>query len=215
MVLDAYTHQEVPFEKVVEVVQPERDLSRPPLFQVLFNLENIPRQALATHSIRLEPFECDSGVAQYDIVVELHEAANGLVCDMVYNTDLFDAATMARMLEHFQTVLQGVVANPEQRLQDLPLLTTSEQQQVLVAWNATDTPLPPVLGLHQLFEAQVDKTPDAVALVAANGQLTYRELNARANQLAHYLRMLGVGPEVLVGICVEPHWTWWWGCWVF
>ena len=132
VMLDAYTHQEVPFEKVVEVVQPERDLSRPPLFQVLFNLENIPRQALATHSIRLEPFECDSGVAQYDIVVELHEAANGLVCDLVYNTDLFDAATMARMLEHFQTVLQEVAANPQQRLQDLSLLTTSEQQQVLV-----------------------------------------------------------------------------------
>ena len=203
VVLDAYTHQEVPFEKVVEVVQPERDLSRPPLFQVLFNLENIPRQALATHSIRLEPFEFDSGVAQYDIVVEIREAAKGLVCDMVYNTDLFDATTMARMLKHFQTVLQGVAANPQQRLGDLPLLTTSEQQQLLVAWNATDTPLPQVLGLHQLFEAQVDKTPDAVALVAANGQLTYRELNARANQLAHYLQRLGVQPDVLVGLCME------------
>ena len=117
----------------------------------------------------------------------------------MYNTDLFEAATIARMLAHFQTLLEAVVADPEQRLSDLPLLTETERQQLLVEWNDTKTDHPQDLCIHQLFEAQVERTPDAIAVVFEDEQLTYGELNRRANQLAHHLRALGVGPEVPVG----------------
>lgn len=201
--LGAYAHQDLPFEKLVEELQPERDPSYTPLFQVMFQLRNVPKQAIEVQELRIDEFEFDSGIAPFDLTLEVVEKAEGLFCLFNYNTDLFDATTIQRMLGHFQTLLQGIVANPDQRLSSLPLLTKAERHQLLVEWNDTHADYPKDLCIHQLFEAQVERTPDAVAVVFEEHQLTYRELNARANQLAHYLRKRGVGPEVLVGICME------------
>lgn len=200
--LGAYTHQDLPFEKLVETLQPERDLSRTPLFQMMFNLENIPKN-VQTQSLNINEFEFDSGVSQFDLTLELIEQGAGLSCLLNYNTDLFDASTITRMLGHYRTLLESIVADPDRRISSLPLLTEAERYQLLVEWNNTQTDHPKNLCVHQLFEAQVEQTPDAIAVVFKDQQLTYRELNAQANQLAHYLRKHGVGPEVLVWICVE------------
>jgi amino acid adenylation domain-containing protein len=141
--------------------------------------------------------------APFDIDLNVVENNGELLLQINYSTDLFEAETINRMLGHFQTLLEGIVANPEQRLSDLPLLTESERHQLLVEWNDTQTNYPQDKCIHQVFEVQVERTPDAVAVVFEDQQLTYRELNSRANQLAHYLRSLGVGPDVLVGFCVE------------
>jgi amino acid adenylation domain-containing protein len=201
--LGGYAHQDLPFEKLVEELQPERDLSHTPLFQVMLNLENIPAEDVETASLRIEEFEFDSGVAQFDLALEIVTRGEGLFCSLKYNADLFDEGTIERMLGHYQTLLQGIVADPNRRLSELPLLMESERHQMLVTWNDTRAEYPKGVCVHQLFEAQVERTPDAVAVVFENQRLTYRELNERANQLAHYLRALGVGPDVLVGICVE------------
>ncbi len=201
--LGAYAHKDLPFEKLVEALQPERDLSRTPLFQVMFNLENIPTKAVETPNLSIDEFEFDSGVSQFDLALEVIEKDEGLSCLLNYNTDLFDATTIARMLGHLRTLLEGIVANPGQRIGALPLLTEAERHQLLIEWNDTQADYPKDSCIHQLFEAQAERTPDAVALVFKDQQLTYHELNARANQLAHYLRKRGVEPEVLVSICVE------------
>ena len=142
-------------------------------------------------------------MTRFDLEVYLWETAEGLRGPFVYNTDLFDAATIERMAGHYQRMLEGIVANPDQRLSELPLLTEAERHKLLVEWNNTGTDYPRDKCIHELFEEQVEKTPDAIAVVFEDQQLTYRELNDKANQLAHYLRKQGVGPEVLVGICVE------------
>lgn len=201
--LDAYDHQDLPFEKLVEELQPERELARMPLFQVVFVLQNAPMRSLELPGLTLSPLAIHTKTARFDIEVELVERPEGLYGSFEYNTDLFDAATIARMLGHFQTLLEGIVADPEQRLADLPLLTEAERQQLLVEWNDTQMDYPQNKCIHQLFEAQVEQTPDAVAVVFASQQLTYQELNARANQLAYYLHSLGVGVESLVGLCLE------------
>ena len=133
----------------------------------------------------------------------LSEAEGGLVGVWEYSTDLFEAATIERLRAHFQTLLEGIVADPQRRLSELPLLPEAEWQQVVVEWNATEAEYPKEWCIHQLFEAQVERAPEAVAVVFEDEWLTYRALNARANQLAHHLQGLGVGPEVLVGICLE------------
>ncbi|MEC4891787.1 MAG: amino acid adenylation domain-containing protein [Oscillatoria sp. PMC 1051.18] len=200
--LEAYAHQDLPFEQLVEELQPERDASYSPLFQVMFTLRNAP-QIEEIPDLVLSPFKVDNQTAQFDLSLSIEMTERGLSASFEYNTDLFDAATIARMLGHFQNLLEGIVANPQASLSDLPLLTPAEQHQLLVEWNDTKTDYPLDRCIHQLFEAQVEQTPDAVAIVFGNEQLTYRELNQRANQLAHYLNKLGVKPEVLVGICVE------------
>ncbi|MBC8427731.1 AMP-binding protein [bacterium] len=194
--LGAYAHQALPFEKLVEELKPERDLSRTPLFQVMFNLENLPKETIETQSLSIDEFEFDSGTVAFDLALEMVEKAEGLSCLLRYNTDLFDTTTISRMLGHYQTLLQGIVTNPNRRLSDLPLLTEAERHQLLVEWNNTKADYPKDLCIHRLFEAQVERTPDAIAVVSEDKHLTYRELNARANQLAHYLRKLGVGPEI-------------------
>ena len=201
--LGAYAHQDVPFEKLVEELQPKRSLSHTPLFQVMFILQNAPRLALNLSGLTLKSLEFDNGTAQFDVTLSVVEVAEGLQAKFEYNTDLFDAATITRMLKHFQVLLEGVVANPDQRLSELPLLTEAERHQLLIEWNDTAVEYPRDICLHELFEAQVTRTPEAVAVVFEEEQLTYRELNRRANQLARYLRKLGVGPEVLVGIMME------------
>jgi amino acid adenylation domain-containing protein len=203
VILDAHAHQDVPFEQVVEALQPERSSSYNPLFQVMFALENLSLDTLELPGITLTPELVERGTAQCDLSLLLWETKTGLIGVWEYNTDLFDDATIARMAGHFQTELEGIVANPQQRVSELPLLTQQERHQLLFEWNNTFAKYPQDKCIHQLFEEQVELTPDAVAVVFEGTQLTYRELNARANQLAHYLLSLGVKPETLVGICVE------------
>jgi amino acid adenylation domain-containing protein len=201
--LSAYTHQDLPFEQLVEELQPTRNLSHTPLFQVMFVLQNAPMEALKLPGLSLDMLEVDSETARFDLTLTLTETEQGLVGALEYSTDMFDAATIARMLGHFQTLLEGIVANPDRQLSDLPILTETERQQLLVDWQGIRVDYPQERCIHELFEAQVERTPDAIAVVFADQQLTYRELNAKANQLAHQLQAMGVKPEVLVGICVE------------
>ncbi|AUB35489.1 Non-ribosomal peptide synthetase component F [Nostoc flagelliforme CCNUN1] len=203
MTLAAYAHQDLPFELLVEALQPERNLSHTPLFQVMFVLDNTPMSEMALPGLTLSPLAIENFTAAFDLTLSVEQTADGLLGSWHYNSDLFDAATINRMTGHLQTLLAGIVAHPEQPISQIPLLTASEQQQLLLEWNDTHTEYPQHQCIHQLFEEQVERTPDAVAVVFEDQQLTYRELNARANQLAHYLRTLGVKPEVLVAICVE------------
>ena len=199
----AYAHQDLPFEKLVEELHPDRELSRNPLFQVSFSLQNTPVAALELPGIALRAIDFDAGTAKLDLECHLWEDAGSIQGQFVYSTDLFDSATIARMAGHFQTLLEAIVANSQQHLSDLALLTAPEYQQLLIDWNDTQRDYPQNQCFHQLFEERVALTPDAVAAVFENQQLTYRQLNSRANQLAHYLQQLGAAPEVLVGLCVE------------
>ncbi|WP_460203568.1 amino acid adenylation domain-containing protein [Scytonema sp. NUACC21] len=201
--LNAYAHQDLPFEQLVEALQPERNLSHQPLFQVMFVLQNAPMPTLELPGLSLNPLSMDSTIAKFDLTLSMEDTDRGLVGWLEYNSDLFDASTINRMLAHFQTLLEGIVAHPEHRLANLPLLTPQNQHQLLVEWNDNRTDYPKQQCIHQLFEAEVERSPDKVAVVFEDQQLTYSELNRRANQLAYYLRSLGVGPEALVGICLE------------
>ncbi|MEH2154021.1 amino acid adenylation domain-containing protein [Nostoc sp.] len=199
----AYTHQDVPFEQVVEALQPERSLSYNPLFQVVFVLENFLLDTLELPDVTLTPQFVERGTSQFDLTLAVWETKAGLIGSWEYNSDLFEPDTIARMTSHFQTLLAAIIANPNQAIGELPLLTQTERHQLLVEWNNTYTPYPQSKCVHELFEEQVEKTPNAIAVVYKNESLTYQQLSDRANQLAHYLRTLGVKPEVLVGICVE------------
>jgi amino acid adenylation domain-containing protein len=206
--LGAYSHQDLPFDVLVEELQPQRSLSYTPLFQVMFVLQNAPMSEIELSGLNLSLLENDNGTAKFDLTLFMEETASGLVGTFEYSTDLFEADTIHRMAEHLQTLLSGIVTDPQQYLWELPLLTGAEKTQ-LVKWNDTQAEYPQTQCIHQLFAAQVERTPDAVAVVFEDvetryiASLTYQELNQRANQLAHYLRSLGVGKEVLVGICVE------------
>jgi amino acid adenylation domain-containing protein len=213
--LGAYTHQDLPFEQLVEALQPQRSLSHTPLFQVMFVLQNAPMLQIELPGLTLSPLESDTGTAKFDLTLivseMMPETEPRLRGKFEYNTDLFDASTITRMVEHFCTLLSGIAATPERRISELPLLTEAERHQLLVEWNQTRTDHPKDRCIHQLFEEQVERssfgaaslTPDAIAVVFEDQHLTYRELNAKANQLARYLQALGVKPDVLVGICVE------------
>lgn len=201
--ISAYAHQDLPFEKLVEEVQSERDTSRNPLFQVMFALENVSTVALELTGLKLELMPVETETAMFDLTLSLEETASGITGSFEYNTDLFDKRTIKRMAGHFQVLLEGIIASPEKRLSDLPLLTAAEENQILVQWNRTQREYPQDKCLHQLFEVQVKRTPDEVAVVFGFSTLTYQQLNCRANQLAHYLRSLGVRADVLVGLCVE------------
>ncbi|HEY9873030.1 MAG TPA: amino acid adenylation domain-containing protein, partial [Candidatus Obscuribacterales bacterium] len=201
--LDAYKHQDLPFEKLVEVLQPNRDLSYNPIFQVLFGLRNIKLPTLELPEVTLTPQELDRKTSRFDLSLDLWEDADGISGVFEYSTDLFDASTIGRMVGHFQTLLEGIVANPDRPISTLPLLTAAEQHQILLGWNNTQTNYSENRCLHQLIEQQAEKYPDNIAVVFADQKLTYKELNQRANQLAHYLQKLGIKPEMPVGIYVE------------
>jgi amino acid adenylation domain-containing protein len=201
--LEAYAHQDIPFEKLVEELAPERDLSRSPLFQVMLILQNTPQQVGELAGVRITPQVLPGISSKFDLTLSLVETEQGLHCTLEYNTDLFEADTIKRLLGHWQTLLEGVVHHPQAHVSELPLLTAGEQEQLLEAWNATRVDYPQHSGLHQLFEQQRERTPEAVAVLFKDEQVTYAELDRRANQLAHYLQGLGVGPEVLVGVCME------------
>ncbi len=201
--LDAYDHQDLPFEKLVEELQPERDLSHTPLFQVVFVFEKVLASTGFSADLVLKPMGFERGVTKFDLTLFMIESEQGLSGVLEYNIDLFMPETIAGILAHFQVLLEGIVANPDQRLSDLPLLTKVEKEQLLIEWNETSVAYAEEKHIHKLFELQVERTPDAVAVIMHDSYLTYAELNSRANQLAHYLRLMGVGPEVLVGICIE------------
>jgi len=199
--LEAFAHQDLTFQKLVSALQPERNLSQNPLFQVAFVLE--PTLPVSELGWSLSQLDVDMGTAKFDLYLGLDERPEGIIGRLEYNTDLFDASTIRRMVEHYQTLLAGIVCNPEQRLLALPLLGSDEQRQ-LAAWNRTQVDYPDGdAGLHQLFEVQAGRSPTAIAAIFDTQQLTYQDLNARANQLANYLRSLGVNSGILVGICVE------------
>jgi amino acid adenylation domain-containing protein len=205
--LGAYAHQDVPFEKLVEELQPERDLSRSPLFQVLLLLQNAPQTATQLRGLELSAVggagAGEATTVKYDLTLELTETGGGLVGTLGYNVELFQAETISRMVRHLELLLETVVQQPEQRLSELELVSAGEREQLLVQWNETAAEYAAEQCIHELFEAQVARTPEAMAVVYEGEQVSYRELNERANQLAHYLKSLGVGPEVLVGLCVE------------
>ena len=202
--LGAYAHQDLPFERLVEELHLERNLGRNPLFQVMFVLQNASMQTIALPGLTLSPVEVDNGTAHFDLTLHIADTEQGLIATLSYNTDLFEADTITQMLGHFRALLEEVVGNPESRVSDLPILGGAERQQLLVEWNDTSTDHTPTECIHQIFERQVERTPDAIAVVFEDEQLTYSELNRRANRIAHHLRALGVRPEVPVGICLEP-----------
>jgi amino acid adenylation domain-containing protein len=201
--LDAYAHQDLPLERLVQELQPERDMSRSPLFQVMLVLQNAPKQAFELPGLTLSAFETKSRTAKFDLMLTLAEGPDGLAGELEYDTDLFDATTIRRMLGHFQTLLHSIVAHPDQRLTEYSLMAADESRQLLVEWNATKVDYQRNLCLHELFEMQVDRAPDAACLIGDDVLLTYRELDQRANQLAHHLRRGGIGRETRVGILME------------
>lgn len=201
--LEAYAHQDLPFEELVEALQPERSLSYSPVFQVMFGVENEPISNFSLPALEVSRLIGETNYAKFDLDLSFQNTNDGFIGQWEYNTDLFDGSTIARMTGYLQTLLSAIVANPKLQIFDLPLLTATQQHQLVIEWNKTQKYYPQDKCIHQLFEKQVELTPDAVAVVFEQEQITYRELNVKANQLAHYLQTLGVKPEVLVGICVE------------
>jgi len=208
LTLEAYAHQDLPFERVVEELQPARDLSRNPIFQVSFALQNAPMQELELPGLVLRTQEFETLTTRFDLECHMWDEPGGLQGFLFFSTDLFDEATIARFIEHYRNSLEAVVATPDQRISELEFLTEDERRKLLVEWNDTQHPITRGLCAHQLFETWAIETPDALAVEFAGEQLTYAELNERANQLAHQLRALGVGPEVLVGLKVERGLEW-------
>jgi amino acid adenylation domain-containing protein len=203
MALGAYAHQDLPFEKLMEELKPERSLNHSPLFQVMFDLQNESTAALQIEGLTLSSFKMENGTAKFDLTLTMSETREGLRASLRYNTDLFEAATIKRLLGHFGTLLEGIVSNPQARIPELPILTDAEKHQLLIEWNDTKRDYRTENCVAELFETQAQRVPGAVALVFSDERITYAELNRRANQLAHYLQKLGVRPGTLVGICME------------
>jgi amino acid adenylation domain-containing protein len=201
--LGAYAYQDVPFEKLVEELQPVRHLNISPLFQVMMVLQDAETFKLELPDLKIDQLPIDNGTTKFDLTLSLVDSAGEITGWLEYSTDLFDATIIKQLVRHLETLAEGIVANPAQRIAELPLLTAPEQEQLLFTWNETRHEFERKECAHELFEAQVQKTPEAIALVFEGQQLSYRELNARANQLARHLVQLEVGPEVLVAICME------------
>jgi amino acid adenylation domain-containing protein len=214
--LEAFAHQDLPFDHVVKALAPERDLSRNPLFQVMFSFHDSPMPELNFPGLKCELAEAlSSGSAKFDLniiaIPRLEQrlghggdaAAASFTLIWEYATDLFDAATIARMIDHYRILLEGIVADPERRISEMPMLADVERRRILVEWNDTNRSYPRDSSVHVLFERQAEQSPDRIAVIYGPKQLTYRELNARTDHLACRLRRLGVGPEVLVGIFMK------------
>jgi amino acid adenylation domain-containing protein len=200
--LEAYAHQDVPFEKLVEELVPQRLVDTTPLFQVMFTFQNIPKQVFEIPGLVMKEVPFETGIAKFDLSVEVFEN-DGLHCRFEYNTDLFDKATISRMLGHFQKLVSAGVKHPDLSLAEIPLMSAAEQHQVLVEWNNTGANYPRDLGIHECFEQQVARSPDSPALSFSGQKLTYQQINESANRLAHYLIKRGVQPGALVGVCLE------------
>ncbi|MDE4537196.1 non-ribosomal peptide synthase/polyketide synthase [Pseudomonas sp. ITEM 17296] len=203
-VLGAQAHQDLPFEQLVEALQPERSLSHSPLFQVMYNHQTqVKGERHSLPGLEVEGVAWSNDTAQFDLKLDTVEHAGGIEAALTYATDLFEAPTLELMAQHWRNLLEGIVSQPGQQVADLPLLSHQEQQAMVQGWNATAAEFPVERSIHSLIEAQVFTTPDAPALVFGEQTLSYAELNGKANQLAHKLRELGVGPDVLVGIAME------------
>jgi amino acid adenylation domain-containing protein len=201
--LDAYDHQDLPFEKLLEELQPERDLGHSPLFQVMFHMQNVLTEAPRLSDLMVAPLEIRSTVSRFDLTLVMAEGAEGLVGKFSYNADLFEAATVGRMAVHFRNLLEAAVADPEAPISRLPLLADDEARRMLVEWNQTLRPYPSERPLHEWFEEQAARAPEATALVFEDERVSYRELDERANQLARHLRGAGVSADSLVGVLME------------
>ncbi|HEY0607043.1 MAG TPA: amino acid adenylation domain-containing protein [Herpetosiphonaceae bacterium] len=203
-VLGAFTHQDLPFEQLIDALHPARDPSRPPLVQVMFVLERTSGLVLEVPGLSLRPLALELGIAKFDLSLTANEHPSGLHLALEYRTDLFDATTAERLLAQYQTLLAAILVDSQQPIDRIPLLLEAERQQILGEWNAPIAPDPRHAPIHALFAAQAARTPEAVALIQGREQLTYAALNRRANQLARYLSTLGVGPEMVVGVCLPP-----------
>jgi amino acid adenylation domain-containing protein len=201
--LEAYAHQDLPFEMLVEKLQPERDMSRSPLFQVMFDLQDEPLSTQELAGLTLEPLQVDNGTAKFDLALSMEQGEDCLGGYLNYNTGLFQHDTIARMLGHFQMLLEGIVENPDRHISELTLLTESEREQLLVDWSCTAMRPKPYRSISQLFEVQAAIVPNRTAVILDEERLTYEALNRRANRLANHLRSLGVGPEDIIGLYLE------------
>jgi amino acid adenylation domain-containing protein len=205
VVSGAYANQDVPFETLLEELKPERDLSRPPIFQVMFEYQTAPRPSLSLpfHGLTTALMETSCEATKYELSLLITETGEELRGRFEYSTDLFDATTISRLLQHFLNLLQAISAHPDQRLSQLPLLSDADLQQLLRDFNSTAAPFADHSCIHHLFQSQAARSPLSIALSCASQQLSYQQLNERANQLARYLRGRGVGQETLVGICMK------------
>jgi amino acid adenylation domain-containing protein len=202
--LEAYIHRDLPFERLVEELQPPRNLGRNPLFQIAFQLSQSIAGKVDLAGVDVEEiFPRDTEFAQVDLSLHLRATPSAIFGYLNYSTDLFERSMIERLAGHFQTLLRGIATNPDERITCLPIFEEAERRMLLAEWNGTAAELPREGSVHALFEAQVARSPEATALVFEGQRLTFAELNARANRLAHYLRSRGVGPEILVGLCVE------------
>ena len=201
--IESYAHQDLPFDLLVDELRPERQAGQNPLFQVMFVLQNAPMRKLEISGLSIRPFYIEDSESLFDLSVLIEEQGQSFKGEFVYNCELFDRATIQRMSEHFQRILEAAVEDPDRPISELPLLSDAERHQLLVEWNDTQAEFSSEQCLHQLFEAQVERTPDKTAVIFQEQELSYRNLDARANQLARYLRTLGVQPETLVGIMME------------
>ena len=199
----AYEHEYLPFEKLVDALQLDRSLSYAPLFQVVFALQHAEQGEMAWPDLTLAALDQDSGTAKFDLSLTMTETGNALEGWLEYSTDLFQVETIIRLVRHWERLLEGIVSAPDQAVSHLPLLPAAEEHRLLAEWTATQQPYPSEATIQAIFEAQVTRTPDAVALICGDATLTYAALNQRANQIAHSLLAAGVGPEVAVGLCVE------------
>ncbi|HEX2202233.1 MAG TPA: amino acid adenylation domain-containing protein, partial [Longimicrobium sp.] len=201
--LQAYAHQDLPFERLVDELQPERDPSRPPAVQVMIVLQNAPDGGVALAGVEVEDLEREVAAAKMELAVSMEEHPEGMAAAFTYNSDLFDAATVARLADHWLRLLRAAAATPDARVSALPMMGDEERTRVLETWNATARDYPRGLVVPDLFQAAAAASPWTTALVFGAERIAYGELNARANRLARHLRALGVGPEALVGVCME------------
>ena len=202
--LGAYGNQDVPFERLVEVLSPQRSLNRTPLFQVMFALQNSPLPQMEFGEARLEPINVSSGTSKFDITMSLEETGGTIEGYLEYSTELFEHQTIQRMIGHYKVLLENLLADDQSRIDYLPLLTEAERNHLLAEWSGANRPLQSEKLLHELFEEFAERMPDATAVASSEGRLKYSELNSQANRLAAYLRGLGIGPEVPVGVLLEP-----------
>jgi non-ribosomal peptide synthetase component F len=201
--LGAYTHQDLPFEILVESIAPERDLSYTPLFQVMFAFQDFPMVPIKLPRLTLTPMEMETPTAKFDLTLSIRRRQEELICCFEYSTDLFEAGTITRMTRHLENLLGDIARDPSCRISDLHLLSPHETNQLLIEGQGPRRAFRNDLCIHNLFEAQVELTPDAGAVVFGSDTVTYCELNRRSNQVAHYLRTMEVGPEAIVGVCLQ------------
>jgi amino acid adenylation domain-containing protein len=206
--IDAQSYQDLPFDQLVKILRPERDLGNSPLFQVMYNhqtegVQDKQKLSINLDELNIQSIDCGNNTAKFDLTLDVSEFETGILASFNYATDLFDESTIERLAKHWQHLLQAIVAKPSQRIAELPLLDQTEQQYIIKDWNNTEVDYDSSVCIHQLFEQQAQSNPDNIALVFEDETLSYRELNQKSNQLAHKLRELGVTSDTLVGIAVE------------